>query len=62
MVALRKRARKRYLAASALALIASSLLPTHIGAIRKRFIVRADEKLTAFVELELAIRAEGNCA
>jgi hypothetical protein len=24
----------------------------------KRFVVRADEKLTAFVELELAIRAE----
>jgi hypothetical protein len=26
---------------------------------RKRFIVRADEKLTAFLELELAIRACG---
>jgi hypothetical protein len=26
---------------------------------RKRFIVRADEKLTAFVELELAIGMEG---
>jgi hypothetical protein len=26
----------------------------------QRFIVRADEKLTAFVELELAIRARQN--
>jgi hypothetical protein len=26
----------------------------------KRFVVRADEKLTAFVELESAIRATGN--
>jgi hypothetical protein len=26
---------------------------------RKRFFVRADEKLTAFVEIELAIRACG---
>jgi hypothetical protein len=28
----------------------------------KRFIVRADEKLTAFMELESAIRAGGDCA
>ena len=28
----------------------------------KRFIVRADEKLTAFVELESAIRTCGKCA
>jgi len=28
----------------------------------KRFVVRADEKLTAFVELESAIRTCGNCA
>jgi len=28
---------------------------------RKRFIVRADEKLTAFLELESAIRACGDC-
>jgi hypothetical protein len=27
----------------------------------KRFVVRADEKLTAFVELEAAIRACGDC-
>jgi hypothetical protein len=27
----------------------------------KRFVVRADEKLTAFVELETAIRAAANC-
>jgi len=27
----------------------------------KRFVVRADEKLTAFLELELAIRACGDC-
>jgi hypothetical protein len=27
----------------------------------KRFIVRADEKLTAFVELEAVIRAPANC-
>jgi hypothetical protein len=27
----------------------------------KRFIVRADEKLTAFVELESAVRAAANC-
>jgi hypothetical protein len=27
----------------------------------KRFVVRADEKLTAFVELESAIRACGDC-
>jgi hypothetical protein len=27
----------------------------------KRFVVRADEKLTAFVELEAAIRAAANC-
>jgi len=26
----------------------------------KRFVVRADEKLTAFLEFELAIRAESN--
>jgi len=28
----------------------------------KRFVVRADEKLTAFVELESAIRACPDCA
>ena len=28
----------------------------------KRFIVRADKKLTAFLELESAIRTCGNCA
>ena len=28
----------------------------------KRFIVHADEKLTAFVELESAIRAGGDCS
>ena len=28
----------------------------------KRFVVRADEKLTAFLELESAIRAAGDCA
>jgi hypothetical protein len=28
----------------------------------KRFVVRADEKLTAFVELESAIRARRDCA
>jgi hypothetical protein len=28
----------------------------------KRFVVRADEKLTAFLELESAIRACGDCA
>jgi hypothetical protein len=27
----------------------------------KRFVVRADERLTAFVELESAIRAAANC-
>jgi len=27
----------------------------------KRFVVRADEKLTAFMELELAVRAAANC-
>jgi hypothetical protein len=27
----------------------------------KRFVVHADEKLTAFVELELAVRAAANC-
>ena len=27
----------------------------------KRFVVRADEKLTAFVELESAVRAAANC-
>jgi len=32
-------------------------LPTHTAANRKRFVVRADEKLTAFLELEAAIRA-----
>jgi hypothetical protein len=29
--------------------------------IENRFIVRADEKLTAFVELESAVRAAANC-
>ena len=29
---------------------------THIADDRKRFVVRADEKLSAFVELELAMR------
>jgi hypothetical protein len=28
----------------------------------QRFVVRADEKLTAFVELESAIRAASDCA
>jgi len=28
----------------------------------KRFVVRADEKLTAFLELESATRACGDCA
>ncbi len=28
----------------------------------KRFVVRANEKLTAFVELESAIRAGGDCS
>jgi hypothetical protein len=28
----------------------------------KRFVVRADEKLTAFMELEAVIRACGDCA
>jgi hypothetical protein len=32
------------------------LLLTHIAATEKRFIVRADEKLTPFVELESATR------
>jgi hypothetical protein len=32
-------------------------LPTHIGETEKRFVVRADEKLTAFIELESAVRA-----
>ena len=32
-------------------------LQTHIAATEKRFVVRADEKLTAFVELEAAIRS-----
>jgi hypothetical protein len=32
-------------------------LPTRIASIRQRFVVRADEKLTAFIELESAIRA-----
>jgi hypothetical protein len=34
-------------------------IPTHRGD-GKRFVVRADEKLTAFVELESAIRARLN--
>jgi len=33
------------------------LLLTRIADNGKRFVVRADEKLTAFVELEAAIRA-----
>jgi hypothetical protein len=32
-------------------------LLTHIATTEKRFVVRADEKLTAFVELEAAIHA-----
>jgi hypothetical protein len=28
----------------------------------KRFVVRADEKLAAFMEIESAIRAGGDCA
>jgi hypothetical protein len=32
------------------------LLETHIAAMGKRYVVRADQKLTAFVELEAAIR------
>jgi hypothetical protein len=34
-------------------------LRTHIATIRKRFVVRADEKLTAFLELEAAISPKG---
>jgi len=34
-------------------------LPPHTHRDGKRFVVRADEKLTAFVELEAAIRACG---
>ena len=34
-----------------------SLLQTRTATNGKRFVVRADEKLTAFVELEVAIRA-----
>lgn len=30
-------------------------LPMHIAATEKRFVVRADEKLTAFLELERAV-------
>jgi hypothetical protein len=36
------------------------LLLTHIAA-TERFVVHADEKLTAFVELESAVRAAANC-
>jgi len=39
-----------------------SSLPTHIGETEKRFVVRADEKLTALVELEAAIRRCGELA
>jgi hypothetical protein len=35
---------------------------THIEATGKRFVVRADEKLTAFLEVESAIRACGKFA
>jgi len=35
------------------------LLLTHIPGNGKRFVVRADEKLTAFLELESAIQACG---
>jgi hypothetical protein len=34
-----------------------SLLQTHIAATEKRFVVRADEELTAFLELESALLA-----
>jgi hypothetical protein len=34
-------------------------LQTHIAATEKRFVVRADEKLTAFLELESVIRGCG---
>jgi hypothetical protein len=34
-------------------------LQPRIAATEKRFVVRADEELTAFVELESAIRAVG---
>jgi hypothetical protein len=37
-------------------------LQTHIRDDGKRFVVRADEKLTAFVELETAIRPCGELA
>jgi len=37
-------------------------LLTHIAAMGKRFVVRADEKLTAFVELESAIRPRDELA
>jgi hypothetical protein len=36
-------------------------LLTHIVATESVLVVHADEKLTAFVELELAIRACGDC-
>jgi hypothetical protein len=38
------------------------LLLTRIAAMGKRFVVRADEKLTAFVELESAIRPRDELA
>jgi hypothetical protein len=32
-----------------------------VAATEKRFVVRADEKLSAFAELELAVGAVANC-
>jgi len=37
-------------------------LLTHIGGDGQRFIARANEKLTVFVELESAIRTRGELA
>jgi hypothetical protein len=39
-----------------------SVLLTRIAGDGKRYDVRADEKLTAFLELEAAIRARKDCA
>ena len=41
--------------------LSRSGLQTHIGTTGNRFVTRANEKLTAFVELGSAIRLEGNC-
>jgi len=38
-----------------------SIVDAHRGD-GQRFVVRANEKLTAFLELELAVRACGDCA